>query len=205
MATFDVNTAGQIVRHLELSAWAVSGERPSAPGQSGGRGPTPEDLPDAAAQHARSTHGHTAPPDVLRESIRQDLQPVPIVGAPGSARVGCPGGPGAARDEGQVYCRCELMFRIPPLSRQKVGAMPNRRSVTRIAVLALLAASGGLAMGADQFSALAQRLEDAMQPETPEGNGAADVETEDPDTAAARAEDEGYPLGHPADEDTTAG
>ena len=35
-----------------------------------------EDVLDAAVDHARNKHGHTDPPDVLREAIRKDLQPV---------------------------------------------------------------------------------------------------------------------------------
>jgi predicted small metal-binding protein len=35
-----------------------------------------EDVLDAAVDHARSKHGHTEPPDVLREAIRKDLDPV---------------------------------------------------------------------------------------------------------------------------------
>jgi hypothetical protein len=77
--------------------------------------------------------------------------------------------------------------------------MPTRRSVTRIAVVGLLTAAGGLALGADRFSALAQRLEDATQGEIPDAKSGADVEAEDTE-AAARAEGEGYPLGRAAGE-----
>ena len=73
--------------------------------------------------------------------------------------------------------------------------MPIRRSATRVAVVGLLTAAGGLALGADRFSALAERLEDALQGEIPEATSGADLESEDAETAAARAENEGYPLG----------
>ena len=73
--------------------------------------------------------------------------------------------------------------------------MPIRRSATRIAVVVLLTAAGGLALSADQFSALAQRLEDALQGEPPDAKAGADLEAEDAEAAAARAEGEGYPLG----------
>ena len=35
-----------------------------------------DDLLDAAVEHARSKHGHTESPDVLREAIRGVLEPV---------------------------------------------------------------------------------------------------------------------------------
>jgi predicted small metal-binding protein len=35
-----------------------------------------EDLLDAAVQHAQTKHGHTESPDVLRETIRKDLERV---------------------------------------------------------------------------------------------------------------------------------
>ena len=79
--------------------------------------------------------------------------------------------------------------------------MPIRRSATRIAVVGLLTAAGGLALGADQFSALAQRLEDAIPGEIPDAKSDADLEGEDAETAAARAEGEGYPLGRGGGED----
>lgn len=55
--------------------------------------------------------------------------------------------------------------------------MPSRRSVTRIAVEALLVAAGGLAIGADRFSALAQRLDDAIQADPPGGVDGGAAET----------------------------
>jgi len=35
-----------------------------------------DDLLDAAVDHARSKHGHTEPPDVLRQAIRKELESV---------------------------------------------------------------------------------------------------------------------------------
>jgi len=34
-----------------------------------------DDLLDAAVEHARSKHGHTESPEILRETIRKELQP----------------------------------------------------------------------------------------------------------------------------------
>jgi hypothetical protein len=76
--------------------------------------------------------------------------------------------------------------------------MPIRRSATRLAVVGLLTAAGGLALGADQFGALAQRLEDALQADAPDATGDADPDPAD-ETAAERAEDDGYPLGRSGD------
>jgi hypothetical protein len=79
--------------------------------------------------------------------------------------------------------------------------MPIRRSATRIAVVVLLTAAGGLALSADQFSALAQRLEDALRGGLPDAEAGKDRETEDAEAAAARAEGEGYPLGRAGGKD----
>jgi len=35
-----------------------------------------DDVLDAAVDHARNKHGHTEPPEVLREAMRGDLEPV---------------------------------------------------------------------------------------------------------------------------------
>ena len=35
-----------------------------------------EDVLDAAVDHARNKHGHTEPPAILREQLRNDLVPV---------------------------------------------------------------------------------------------------------------------------------
>jgi predicted small metal-binding protein len=35
-----------------------------------------EDVLDAAVDHARSKHGHTESPEVLRTAIRKELEPV---------------------------------------------------------------------------------------------------------------------------------
>ncbi len=35
-----------------------------------------EDLLDAAVQHAQTKHGHTEPAEVLRATIRKELEPV---------------------------------------------------------------------------------------------------------------------------------
>lgn len=72
-----------------------------------------------------------------------------------------------------------------------------RRNVIQLTVVGLLTAAGGLALGADQFSALAQRLEDALQPEAHDDGEPDPVEEE---IAAERADDDGYPLGR-ADEE----
>jgi hypothetical protein len=81
---------------------------------------------------------------------------------------------------------------------RKGGEMARRRTAARIALPLLLIAAGGLALGAEQFSALAQRLEAALQDEAPDAPSSEDVEAEDAETEAERAEDDGYPLGRAA-------
>jgi hypothetical protein len=65
----------------------------------------------------------------------------------------------------------------------------------KLAVTGLLTAAGGLALGADQFSAIAKRLEDALEPDA--HTAVEDVQSDptDTETAAERADDDGYPLG----------
>lgn len=73
--------------------------------------------------------------------------------------------------------------------------MPIRRNAIQLVVVGLLTAAGGLALGADQFSALAQRLEDALQPEAHEVTEDAATDSVEAEDAAERADDDGYPLG----------
>jgi hypothetical protein len=72
--------------------------------------------------------------------------------------------------------------------------MDIRRNAIKVAAVGLLAAAGGLALGADRFVSLAGHLEDAVDPER-EG-AAGDSATGDADTAAG-AHPEGDPDGRP--------
>jgi len=82
--------------------------------------------------------------------------------------------------------------------------MPIKHIATKIAAAGLLTAAGALAIGADQLSALADHLEGATQEETAGERIDTDIEPEETE-AAARAEDEGYPLGRAGGEGNTSG
>jgi len=71
--------------------------------------------------------------------------------------------------------------------------MPVTPTAARIEAAGLLTAAGALVIGADQLSALAHHLESAVQGGTPGEKIDTHAEAEQAE-AAARAEDEGYPL-----------
>lgn len=86
--------------------------------------------------------------------------------------------------------------------------MPIKHIATRITAVGLLTAAGILAIGADQLSALAGALEDAVRTDTSDEGHIPEPEPE-PESeeaeaeAAARAEDDGYP-GEAAEGDDAA-